>query len=148
LYRPDPQYERLSELQFGAKSWLPTSAWLDPQPKPYVPSMYQVQIVSDVPIDAPAVLAALPPQAAQLLTVPTPCPAGPGSSAISPLALCFNVRTEEARQVATAAGITGPTVNEQGRVVDMGTPGGQFESYWIRLLPYLPHNAPVECCWG
>ena len=72
-----PQYQRLSELQYGARSWLPASAWADSVPKPYVPSSYQIQINS---IDAPAVLAALPPDAAALLNAPTQCPALAGRS--------------------------------------------------------------------
>ena len=147
MYSDDPQYLRLSELQYGAPSWLPASAWLDPEPKPYVPSTYQIQISTmwdgdqpPPPIDPSALLAALPPEAAELLTVPTQCPVGPGYDPNPNTMLCFKVRTEEARQVGTVVGITEPSVNEQG---DSGTPMGGFGSYFIGFLPYLPHEAPV-----
>ena len=61
--------------------------------------------------------------------------------------MCFKVRTEEARQFGTAVGITGPYVNEQG-LDRKGFPMGQFGSYFISFLPYLPHEAPVWCCGG
>jgi hypothetical protein len=145
LYRQDPQFLRLSELQYGAPSWLPASAWADPEPKPYVPSTYQIRISSrsdtdeaPPPIDASAMRAALPPEAAELLTVPTQCPAGP--------TMCFKVSTEEARQLRTAVGITWPSWNDRGG--DNGTPLGVFGGYYISLVPYLPHDGPAWCCGG
>jgi hypothetical protein len=141
LYPDSPQYQRLSELQFGAPSWLPANAWADPEPKPYVPSTYQIRIHStaNAPTDASAMLAALPPDAGELLTVPTQCPVL-GVMA-SPNTMCFKVSTEEARQVGTAVGITGPHGYEQAVRTQRG-------SYSIEFLPYLPHDAPVWCCGG
>jgi hypothetical protein len=144
-----PQYQRLSELQYGAQSWLPASAWADSVLKPYVPSSYQIQINST---DAPAVLAALPPDAAALLTAPTQCPALAGMSdwqdpsTKGPI-MCFRVTTEEARQLGTALGIP------PGSTPFYPIPPGfnmsyPYGGYQISALPYLPHEAPLYCCAG
>jgi hypothetical protein len=144
-----PQYQRLSELQYGARSWLPASGWADSVPKPYVPSSYQIQINST---DAPAVLAALPPDAAALLTGPTECPALAGMSdwrnpsTRDPI-MCFRVTTEEARQLGRALGIP------PGSTPFYPIPPGfnmsyPYGGYQISALPYLPHETPLYCCAG
>jgi hypothetical protein len=147
LYAQDHQYLRLSELQYGARefktdtaggptfelgdtAWLPASAWADPEPKPYVPSAYEFAI--GPANDVPAMLEYLPSEAAELLTRSTECADGGQSSA------CFEVRTEEARQILETLGIA-PLRNAQV---------GQFGRYRVTLVPYLPHGRAVWCCGG
>jgi hypothetical protein len=132
------QYQRLSELQYGAPSWLPASAWADPVPKPYVPSTYQFQISPAA--DVPAMLEDLPSEAAELLTRSTEC----GFLANGSSWVCFEVSTEEARQVAATLGISQPPYGYPWAI----TWEGQFGFYHVVLLPYLPHHAPVWCCGG
>src|SRR5262245_21744163 len=147
-YAQDPPCERLSELPYGAASWLPASAWADPEPKPYIPSTYLIRIAGRGPLvggisnptpiaDTTAMLAALPTRAAELLTNPGPCP-----PAGDDIGVCYQVTTAVARQVATAVGITDAArPNDSPSAV-------RFADYAISLIPYLPHGAPVECCWG
>jgi hypothetical protein len=163
LYVQHPQYQRLSELQYGAPSWLPASAWADPEPKPFVPSTYQITIstISDFPaqpwrapsIDSTAMLAALPPVAAGQLTSAAPCPDHFFKHSTGQASVCFTVTTEAAQHFGTAVGVTegrtswitlgGPPVAGDG-----GNPAGVFARYLIQFDPYLPHQAPVACCMG
>jgi hypothetical protein len=147
---PDrPQYERLSELQYGAASWLPASAWADPEAKPYVPSAYLFWINHPGPIDATAVLAALPTEAAELLTSPGPCPPS-GAPTATPgpahrtTGVCFQVTTEAAQHIAAAIG---PSATPWDTSVDIGEIV-VYAGYRLEFVPYLPHGDPVECCAG
>jgi hypothetical protein len=133
-------YPRLWELPYGAASWLPPSAWADAEPKPFVPSKYQLQIgvVDDVgraapAIDVPAMLEYLPSDVAGLLTAATPCTLGPA---------CFELTTEDARRIAAALAIAGPTNGIDGELT------GRFGTYGLSFVPYLPHGSPVWCCGG
>jgi hypothetical protein len=140
-------YFRLWELPYGAPSWLPSSAWLDPEPKPFGPSEYQLQIgiVDDAgraasPIDVPAMLDSLPSEAAGLLSSATPCPAPLGGANSA----CVALSTEDARETAAALGI-GPS-DEYSLPFDQLT--GLFGTYAFDFVPYLPHGSPVWCCGG
>jgi hypothetical protein len=139
LWAYDLQYQRLSKLQYGARSWLPASAWVDPQPKPYVPARYHLEIdhasAVPAPVDAATFLATVSPEVAGLLTHPSQCPFG----AASALATCFEVTTDEARDVATALEISAP----QGRFRT-----SDDQEYVMAILPYLPHGTAVWCCGG
>jgi hypothetical protein len=140
-------YFRLWELPYGAPSWLPASAWLDPEPKPFVPSEYQLQIavvddagqVAASPIDVPAMLDSLPSEATELLSSATPCPAllGGANSA------CFVLSTEDARQVAATLAI-----DAAGWDDFYAQAANRFGIYGFGFVPYLPHGSPVWCCGG
>jgi hypothetical protein len=135
----DDQYQRLSELPYGAPSWLPASAWLDPEPKPYVPVKYHLEIDYVVsfrsPVDAAILLATVSPEVAGLLSRPSQCPFGDASA----FATCFEVTTDDARDVAAALEISAP----QGRF----RTSDDLE-YVMAFVPYLPHGTPVWCCGG
>jgi hypothetical protein len=122
---------------------LPASAWADAEPKPYVPSTYQIQINTragddeEPPVDAAAMLAFLPPDVTELLTRPEPC----SFASFGPNTVCFNVTTEEARHIAE------PLKSMYGED-EFGIDGGVWEGYSFAFLPYLPHSQPVWCCGG
>jgi hypothetical protein len=132
-----PQNARLAELPYGGSSWLPASAWLDPEPKPYVPTRYHLEIDNPVPspVDTEALLATISPEVGSLLTRPTQCPFGDASA----FATCFEVTTDEARDVAAALGVSSATGHFR-------TSDDREYAMWIG--PYLPHGTPVFCCGG
>jgi hypothetical protein len=141
----DPRFLRLSELPFGARSWLPANAWADPKPKPYAPTAYQVQINTVTadqqeagPMDTAAMLATLPPEVAGLLTRPDPC----AFPSFGMYTLCFRVTTDEARLIAE------PVRSWYGKKELSMATGAFFAGYWFAFLPYLPHDSPVWCCGG
>jgi hypothetical protein len=132
-------YPRLWELPHGARSWLPASAWEDPEPKPYVPSRYVVWITREGPgaeaIDRSAVVADASPEAADLLAGAMQC--NVEFFSVRPDAdVCWTLKTEDARLLAAALG-----ENEaaDGAVSRWG--------YSFFFVPVLPH-APVFCCAG
>jgi hypothetical protein len=135
MYADHPQYQRLSELQYGAPSWLPASAWADPEPKPYAPTTYQVQISGDMA----AMRTALPPEIAALLTRPEQCP----FPSFGSNTLCFRVTTEEARVIAAPV-----RPLEPNKYDEISVDGGIFAGYSFAFPPYLPHGSPVWCCGG
>jgi hypothetical protein len=66
-------YPRLYELPRGAPSWLPATAWADPDPKPYVPSSYVIQLTVDGQPTRDEVVAMLPPAVAGVLAAAPEC---------------------------------------------------------------------------
>jgi hypothetical protein len=143
LHPPDGSgYFRLWELPYGAPSWLPASAWLEPEPKPFVPVKYHFEIDNSSsvssPVDVTALLATVSPEIAGFLTRPSQCPFGDASA----FAACFEVTTAEARDIAAALEMTSrPQLQGRFRTSD------DLE-YVMAFVPYLPHGTPVWCCGG
>jgi len=138
------EWPRLFELLYGASSWLPASAWVDSEPKPYVPSTYEVGISLDNDVssvdqafDTATMLAALPPDVAEVLTRPQACAWPPFDSVVQ----CYRVTTDEARLIEPAIL---PLVTDGNG----SAPFGHIGDYWVRLSAYLPHGAPLQCCGG
>jgi hypothetical protein len=144
--RPLDAHPRLAELPNGARSWLPTTAWADPEPKPYVPPGYVIMVDALAergvpPVDTSAMLDSLPSEAAELLDASIPCTVTLAAS----IAACFEVSNQEARWILTQLGIPALHVNNRGE--DGGTPMGPFGNYLFTFMPKLPHG-PVRCCGG
>jgi hypothetical protein len=135
-------FARLADLAYGAPSWLPASAWLDPDPKPFVPVRYDLEIdhFSSVPspVDVTALLATVAPEVGKFLTRPSQCRFGD----MSAFATCFEVSTDEARDLAAALDIPPPPNSLRGHFKT------RDRAYVMEFVPYLPHDTPVWCCGG
>ena len=59
--------ERLDTRLEDLASWLPASAWVDPEPRPFVASRYAICYEAEGPVDRDTVLASLPQPAEDLL---------------------------------------------------------------------------------
>jgi hypothetical protein len=126
---------------FTDPDWLPSSAWEDPDYRPFVPHSYQVCVFAD-PQSSPADV--LPAEAIDLVL-------GPDSPrADSPNAkdgLCTVVADAQARQLTEIMDHAGPGyVREEGDLtLDFSLPSrwtdpdGEVEG-WLSILPVLPHG--------
>ena len=94
-----PEFDRLQERLTELQSWLPSSAWEDPEIRAYVPSRYAIcPYRFPAPLDWSRILPLLPAPAEELLADATPC----RWDAPDRCCTCFDVTTEEARAVAEA----------------------------------------------
>ena len=133
--------ERLDARLEDPTSWLPASAWDDPEVRSFVPSRYQVCYMGrDEPLERPRILDLLPPSAGDLLRdleetqhdVPGPL----GSIPV----WCSVVTTEQARQLAGTLDDAGASLlSPQGPSYAFSSPGGSPEVD-ISFDPILPHE--------
>jgi len=95
--------ERLDVRLGDLGSWLPASAWVDQEPKPFVPLRYSVCYETEEQIGLDAVLASLPQRAEDLLRTwdRSHEVVGPFNAFGSPIEIwCSVVTTDEARVLA------------------------------------------------
>lgn len=133
----------------GLHTWLPASAWADPQPRMYVPARYGVCLeysTEFVPPDPSNQLAALPAEAQELLAEAMyyrPAEIGakdPVVAATSYSPHCYEVTTEQARTLAEIFDVAGLTRGQSDIRLAFGTPNEQL---YIPIVPFMPHDAPA-----
>jgi hypothetical protein len=145
--------QRLDARLADPASWLPASAWEDPEIRAYVPSRFSVCYQGmDDPLRAPRILASLPPAAADLLrsTDRIRMESGPsvdGEGTRYWVQYCSEVTTEEARALAEAfdddPGFEkDPVVEASGLVYQTAIgPSGTFDPIVsVAFEPILPHG--------
>jgi hypothetical protein len=120
-------------------SWIPASAWEDPEPRLFVPSKYLV-CLNGYPddrlvTDPSALLALLPPNVAELFAGAIQSPGNPGAWSSN---ACFDLTTDKARQVAVA-------LKSFADPFFFYNPSMSVQLYFNA---YLPHGNPVICCAG
>jgi len=138
--------ERLDARLQDPASWLPASAWEDPEPRPYVPSRFSVCYEGDPAIGLPRLLAQLPPRAEDLLrtkdrTKDEYGPFFPGTTSVT--YWCSNLTPEEADALAMVLGRAGaewigglpgaPTYS-------FDPPGRPVTTIHVDIGPFLPHE--------
>jgi hypothetical protein len=128
-------------------SWLPASAWQDPEPTLFVPSKYLVCLSGTG--DASAILAGLPAAAAEPFARATRSEGGPTAS---PNGLCFDFATDDARKLAAALHAAGAAQPQLSNPFSYGFGHYDGNLNWvgvgIQFTAYLPHGNPVICCGG
>jgi len=143
---PTPEQVRALE-QLDARledltSWLPASAWEDPELRPYVPSRYQVCYMGrNEPLGRPRILDLLPKPAGDLLrTLPTTQSYPNGFRASHPF-WCSVVSTEQARELAAVIeGALGLRHHPEVLSYAYSPAGQSAEVVGIDFEPALPHE--------
>jgi hypothetical protein len=138
---------RLAALE----TWLPPSVWEDREAKAYIPSSYAVCVgradSGEALPDPVQVVSLFPAPLPQLSGSPRrgndypPGPMGPGLNNID----CWNVTTEQAREVAAAfdaAGIETGVENRLGLHYRLDVPEPVSTAVDVNVLPVLPEGAP------
>jgi hypothetical protein len=143
-------------------SWLPASAWDDTQAKAFVPSHYAAcmqsdfvdaidptEHVSQLPAAARDMLAGLPKLHRNELVKLDPA----GMGFLNPAGYCYDLTTDEARELATAlteGGVEMPSGREADLIFIASKPAGDDRSdpvgvNWtlLTLWPMLPHGVPA-----
>jgi len=127
-------------------SWLPASAWQDPEPTLFVPSKYLVCLSGTG--DASAILAGLPAAAAEPFARATRAEENPTASP----GPCFDFATDDARKLAAELHAAGAGQPQLGNPFSYGFGHYDGNLDWvgvgITFTAYLPHGNPVDCCGG
>ena len=150
--RPTPEQasalQRLDERLADPTSWLPASAWEDPEIKPYVASRYSVCYEEGAPqqLGASRLLTLLPRPAEDLLRAQDRRREEYTNLAGSFVYWCSDVTTEEARalaQILQDAGIGQDVFGDQLSYEISGTDVGlsMFPLLRLSLFPLLPDEA-------
>jgi hypothetical protein len=128
-------------------SWLPSSAWEDQEPRPFVPTRYEICYATGPGVGLDQVLGSLPRSAAELLrsldrTDEVSDSLGPGGDGFE--VWCSTVTTDEARSLA---GILDDADTADEVILDVfgvqykfgqRDPGATDVDLWFR--PVLPHE--------
>ena len=130
--------ERLAELA----SWLPASAWKDPQTRAFVPSGYSVCYEGGNGVGLPRLLALLPPAAGDLLRAQENKPMPYTNLAGTFPSWCSELTTQEARKLERI--LDGAGVQERQRrirtvVRSARTPAAATE-FSLIFNPNLPEE--------
>jgi hypothetical protein len=148
--RQSPTPEQASALiRLGARladpgSWLPASAWEDPETKAYVPSGYSVCYEGGKGVGLSRVLALLPPAAEALLRAQENTPGTYTNLRGTFPIWCSELTNEEARaleRILDAAGVSG-WKDVFGLTYGAPGPGEDATEFSLTFSPILPEGGP------
>ena len=133
--------ERLDTRLEDLASWLPASAWEDPEFRAYVPSRYSVCYMGQSePLERTRILDLLPAPAADLLRA-SDTTRGDLNGPLGPYSFwCSVVTTEEARQLAGILEDAGAFRRRPELSYSYSPSDGSAELVDIGLEPVLPHE--------
>jgi len=133
--------ERLDARLEDLASWLPTSAWEDPEFRAYVPSRYSFCYMGQSePLEQARILDLLPAPAAELLRA-SDTTQGNANGPRGPYSFwCSVVTTEEARQLAGILEDAGASRRRPELSYSYSPSDGSAELVDIALEPVLPHE--------
>jgi hypothetical protein len=146
---PDVRERLMVRLSYP-ESWLPASAWMDRQAKPYVPSMFAVcfSAMTNDPIEPSRIVALLPEPAQALLRGRELGPFAPVPEAKN--GGCVDMTTQEARSLAAtldAAGIERDTSPRLQYDLSPLTLSPIRRRAFVFFEPYLPDGEiPCSAC--
>lgn len=144
-----PIRDRLRELQ----SWLPATAWAEPEPIMYVPASYGVCLeyrATIVPADPAQQLSALPPTAQQMLAAARyyrPGDIGETDPAIAATWYsphCYELTTEQARTLVDTFDAANLTRNESDSRLHYEATDPESRTVHAIIVPFMPHGAPAS----
>ncbi len=134
--------ERLDARLEDLTSWLPASAWADPEFRAYVPSRYSVCYMGqDEPLGRPQILDLLPAPVGDLLRTLDLTQSYPNGFRDSHPFWCSVVTTEEARGLAEILEDAGSSIlSEEGPEYSFSPPDRRYETVDVGLGAVLPHE--------